>query len=131
MTAGVEEALRTSDKRVAEKRARARVEEIEHEHEGIVAPKLQRVARHDAVKNQIADYIAALKGDNWDRKYVAKSRARLGRLVTECGWQRLIDVTPDSFVTWRNSAKNLDLGTASCSDQATIPRARARVLRMA
>src|SRR5688572_8796018 len=78
MSKGVEEALETADKRVAEKRARLRVEEVEHEHEGIIAPKLQRVAGQDSVTSQVQAYLDALKGDNRDRKYIENTKARLG-----------------------------------------------------
>ena len=112
MSSGLEETLKTRDRRVAEKRMRERITEIEREHEGIIAPKLQRVAGQATLESQVNDYIEALKGDNRDRKYIANSSSRLRRLIQECDWRRLVDVTPDSFVTWRNVARNLTTGTS-------------------
>ena len=59
MANGVEEALRTTDRRVGEKRAQSRIQEIEHEHEGIVAPKAHRVAGQQSVTAQVDAYVAA------------------------------------------------------------------------
>jgi integrase len=67
--------------------------------EGLV----DRYAQHDRrpLREHLADYLLDLEMHGRDDKYRYTMRKRLERLMRECKWTRLRDVTAESFDTWR------------------------------
>jgi integrase len=94
--------LGVTDKQVAEEKLRGIVRDAEREAAGIAVPKVQREAAQKPLLDHLADYMADLKslGRDDDYVYIVDRRAR--RLIAECGWRVLKDVTPETFRAWRN-----------------------------
>jgi integrase len=51
----------------------------------------------------VAEFVAYLKGRGLDEMYLYSSEKRLMRLVAECGWVTLGQVTADSLERWKTS----------------------------
>ena len=94
-------ALHTNDKQVAEQKLRKILQEEQGGRDGILAPKVQRDAASAPALKHIKDYIADRRAVGRDEKYVCELDKKLRKLAMECGWQRLAEVTPESFCTWR------------------------------
>lgn len=94
--------LHTTDKRVAEKRLADIIQDAEREAEGIIAPRPLREAVQRSVTDHLAEYMADLERKGRERIYRRLVKARVERLIRECGWQQLQHVTADSFTSWRS-----------------------------
>ncbi len=97
--------LQTADKRVAEKRLDEIVSEIEQERAGVIAPRSFRSASSKPVVDHVDDFLADLKTRGRSKEYTRKVNSRLHKLIDECAWGSLSDVSADSFITWRSMAK--------------------------
>ncbi len=53
--------------------------------------------------DQLGEYIAALRAKGRNRVYCDNTRRFLDRMVNECGWKKLTDLTPDSIINWLDS----------------------------
>lgn len=96
--------LKTTDKRVAEKRLDGIIREIEQERVGLIAPRSVREASARSLSEHLDDLLADLAARGRSDGYIRKIRSRIGTLIEACGWNRVADVTPDSFITWRSAA---------------------------
>lgn len=67
-----------------------------------------RVHRRAPIAGHMKDYVADLVASGCDDKYVENQRNRLNRLVKECRWTCLDDITSDSFVRWREGERRSD-----------------------
>jgi hypothetical protein len=70
---------------------------------GIIPPKKLREAAQSDLKKHLDDFVCDLDKRGRDDMYVYNVEKLVLRLVAECEWKRLADVTPDSFQTWRCS----------------------------
>jgi integrase len=52
----------------------------------------------------VADWIAELRQLGRDDVYVGFCESRMGRLISECKWETLGTIGPDSFIRWRETA---------------------------
>lgn len=102
MTELADVALGLTDKRLAEKKLRELVEQEQQRQAGI--PIHQRLA--DSASRLLVDHLADCVSDL--RKHCKPKSTRPGtvqnqvtRLISDCGWDRIADVTADRFVTWR------------------------------
>ena len=115
--------LKTADKQTAQKRLTDIVRDLEQEHAGILAPKSLRVAAQSDLDKHLADYIRDLAKLGRDDMYVYNVDRLVRKLLTECFWRHLKDVTPDSFQTWRSTqdkaAKTLNEYLASMNSFLT------------
>ncbi len=93
--------LGTSDKQTAEKLQTERVAEFERERAGILAPKPMRDAASCELPKLIQEFVQDVRARGKAVRYADNLETRLVKLATECGWRRLRDVTPESFVAWR------------------------------
>lgn len=104
--------LRTTDKRVAEKRLAEIIEREERTRAGILAPAAQLEAARTPLADHLAAFIEYQASRNISQGYTRKIEQRVSRLITECSWDRVCDVTAASFIAWRNgqtlSAKTLN-----------------------
>ena len=100
-------ALKLTDKEAATAKALEFRKEFEAEIAGIILPKKIREGSEAPLRDLIEDYISDLKKrvKSSDGKTPKQSRTRLLRLVKECGWGKLADVTTDSFTKWRSKTK--------------------------
>lgn len=96
--------LKTSDKRIAEKRANEFREEWEREHEGIGVPRREREAAQRDIPGHLDEYVSELTARGRVREYTRQVRSRVTRLCADCGWTRLRDVTAESFQAWRRQS---------------------------
>lgn len=104
--------LRTTDKRVARQRLDELVERAERLRAGIIAPKVQTDAAGKPIAEHLTAFIKYQTSRNRSRGYVRKLDQRVSRLIAECGWSLVRDVTAESFIAWREgkslSAKTLN-----------------------
>ena len=94
--------LRTRDKQDAEQKLRDHILELHQERAGIIAPKPLRVAAQRGIREHLNDYIADIAKRGRDVDYGYNVDKIIRRLVAECNWSFLRDITPDSFLAWRN-----------------------------
>ena len=94
-------ALHTDDKQVAEQRLTKIVREEQHEREGLIAPKHQREAVQRPLVDHAEEFVADRRSVKCDEKYVRELRRKLLRLIDECSWRFVRQVTAESFCAWR------------------------------
>jgi len=92
-------ALKTTDKEVAEKRARDKKVMLQKEQERMIAPKAQREAAATPL-GKLADSYEKYLGTDCQPKHVHDTVTRLRRLFTELHWQHLADVQAGKFSDW-------------------------------
>jgi len=93
--------LHTPDKRVAQQRLEQTVREKQMEQSGILAPSAVRKAAKSSLEEHLANYVADLTALQRDDQYIYELKNRVRRLIKECGWKQLKDVTADSYQAWR------------------------------
>ena len=93
--------LHTSDKQVAEKKAREFIEELEREHAGLIPARTVRVSADKSLEVHLDNFASDLRAQGRDRMYVYNVEKRLAKLCKECGWKVIRDITADSFQAWR------------------------------
>jgi len=59
------------------------------------------------IGEQVGEYIADLTARGRGKTYCENSRRFLERMVSECGWKTIADMTPDSFVAWRENLQTI------------------------
>jgi len=112
--------LKTTDRRVAEKKQAELAAESQQEAAGIIAPKPLRDAAQRKLSDHLQDYLADVVARRRSEKHIDNIRHRVGVLIDECRWDVTRDVTADSFQEWRQqqrlSAKTLNdyLEAARC-----------------
>src|SRR5207253_1141072 len=94
-------ALGVSDKQSAETKLRNLIRNLEREAAGIIAPKRMRDAANKSLGDHLLDYVADLRARKRGGGYIASIEMRVRKLATECDRRQLIDVTAESFQTWR------------------------------
>ena len=105
--------LRTADKQVAEKRRAELRREKEHEKAGIIAPKAARDAAQRKLIDHLNDFLGDMRRRGKSAKYLANLEFRVGRLITDCGWNAAKDVSADSFQGWLRGQQELKDKTAN------------------
>ena len=93
--------LHTPDKRVAQQRLEQIVRDKQMEQAGILAPSAVRKAAQSSLEEHLANYVADLTALQRDDQYIYELKNRVRRLIKECGWKQLKDVTADSYQAWR------------------------------
>ena len=93
--------LHTTDRRVAQQRIEQIVKEKQMEAVGLLAPHATRAASQTPLRRHLSDYVADLQAVGRDGQYIYELGNRVRRLMRECGWSQIKDVTSDSFQVWR------------------------------
>src|SRR5262245_409041 len=93
--------LHTTDKQIARKRLRERVQEEQNEQAGFIRPKQQREAMQRPLLEHIENFIAERYTIGRDEKYVRELKKKLLGLAAEVPWKYLTNITPESFCSWR------------------------------
>ncbi len=96
-------ALEVSDKQVAQQKLNKLIQELEHESAGLIPAKAEREAAKGPLLDLMSEYVNELTVLGRCDDHLRHVDKRLRRLVRECGWARLADVTPASFQTWRKA----------------------------
>jgi integrase len=97
--------LGVSDKQVAEQKLREVIRDHERTAVGMMAPAAQHEAFHSPLGVVIGEYVADLVALGRSEDHIRHVDKRLQRLMRECGWQSLRDVTSESFLRWRTGQK--------------------------
>jgi integrase len=105
--------LGTSDKQVAEKFRSERLREKEHERAGFIPPKATRDAARRKLVDHLQDFLGDMRRRGKSEKYLANLEFRVGRLISDCGWNAAQDVSADSFQTWLRGQQELKDKTAN------------------
>jgi integrase len=103
-------ALGLSDKEAATRKAEEFRREWEGEAAGVLLPRKIREGASKSLEDHLVDYVADLKKrgkSGRKNKGGVQTKNRLERLFRECGWRRAVDVTTDSFLSWRSSTTGL------------------------
>ncbi len=108
-------ALDTTDKQVAQARLLALVQEKEREKAGLIAPKLERESATRPVTVHLDDFMRDLATLGRSSAYRQLVRSRIERLLDECRFTELKDITPGRFVEWR-SRQNETLGPKTLNE---------------
>ena len=98
--------LGVSDKQVAQQKLNKLIQELEHESAGLIPVKAERDAAKSPLLDLISEYVNELTVLGRSADHLRHVNTRLRRLVRECRWTRLADVTPASFQSWRKEQGN-------------------------
>lgn len=92
--------LRVEQKHVAETLLRKLVREREEEIAGLIAPKAKRESAQRSLMDHCREFLADAKRRNCSRSHLVHLKCRLEKLLADCGWRTVADVTADSFNSW-------------------------------
>jgi integrase len=93
--------LKVSDKQVAQQKLNKLVQELEHESAGLIPAKAERDAAQSPLLDLVSEYVNELTVLGRSADHLRHVDKRLRKLVRDCDWTRLADVTPTSFQLWR------------------------------
>ncbi len=99
--------LDTTDKQAAHSKLLALVQNKEREKAGLTLPPQERDALAKTTLAHLDDFLADLKTLGRSAHYQKIMKARMVKLVSECGFTRLNDFTSDAFTTWRSQQEDL------------------------
>ncbi len=111
--------LHTTDRRVADQKLAEIIREAEYQHSGILPPKTLQASAQRPINDHVQDFIQDLTARGRSPKYIRNTRMWMTRLIKECTWPTITDVTPQSFIQWRTGqhiapkTMNEYLGTAN------------------
>ncbi len=75
---------------------------VQKERDGLIAPRTEREALDRPLSEHLSEYVTDLEAMGRTPTYVRLVDSRNKRLIRECGWKTVRDVSSDSFVTWRS-----------------------------
>ena len=93
--------LHTPDKRVAQQRLEEIVKQRQQEAAGMIPSGAKRTALQSPLLNHLKDYLSDLTATGRDQEYIYIVDKQIQKLLRECKWAILCDVTSDSFLRWR------------------------------
>ena len=96
-------ALKLSDRQVAQQKLNQIVRELEHEAAGLMPAKMEREAARSPLLDLVAEDVNELTVLGRSEDHLRHVDKRLRKLVRECHWSKLADVTPASFQAWRKA----------------------------
>jgi integrase len=76
---------------------------LAHGETGLVDPFKEH--RHRGIIDHLDDWLADRRTAGKSAKYLDTAQKRLNILITDCGWEKLADVEPNSFLRWRERHK--------------------------
>jgi integrase len=125
--------LGVTDKQVAQQKLNKLIQELEHESAGLIPAKAEREAAQSPLLDLISEYVNELTVLGRSVDHLRHVNTRLRRLVRECHWARLADVTPASFQSWHKeqaskAPKTLNEYLATLSAFWTWLRKQSRVM---
>ena len=93
--------LDCADKQTAEQKLRDTIRDQERESVGLLAPASQRETFESPLTELVDSYVADLKSLGRSEDHIRHVDKRLSRLIRECKWESLREITADSFLRWR------------------------------
>ncbi len=118
--------LRTSDKRVADKRLQQLRTHLEHEAAGIGIPEPLVQAAKRPLSEHLNDWNSDARTRGRTPEYRRHVVARCRELFASCGWTFPRDVNAESFTRWRDASSHL----SACSLNHFLDACRALMLWM-
>jgi integrase len=108
------------DKQAAQKKLADVLAEVEKVQTGIITQQEKQIADH-AVRSlgqHVADYLEHLsrkriRGRKVSVTYLKNIRGRLTRLIADCGWHRMRDITRDRMERWLDEAEANNLAAST------------------
>jgi len=99
------QSLRTTDKRVAQKRMDEIVSREQQERAGLLIPESLTNAATKPLPEHAKDFIEDLVATDRVGEYTRHIKSRLNRLFNEIGWSLPKDMNSDAFIEWRKRYK--------------------------
>ena len=99
MKKAVEIRTGVADRKAAMAILEAKRVELEREQAGDLSPRIQRETASRPLREMLPDFTAVRERDKAG-KYVEAMERQIDRLIKECGWETIKDVTVDSFERW-------------------------------
>lgn len=96
--------LRVRQKEVAERKLAEVVNREERKRQGMLTDEVEASAAGRPLAEHLREYERDLMARNRAPGYIRKVMPRCRRVIEECRWARLGDITADGFVSWRASA---------------------------
>jgi integrase len=93
--------LHTSDKRIAQQNLEKIVKDKQLEAAGMAPSEAQRNAVQSPLTHHLKSYLADLTAIGRDQEYIYIVEKQIQKLLLECKWVTLSNVTSDSFLRWR------------------------------
>ena len=93
--------LKARELQAAEKLKTDFIREKERELCGLIAPRLERDAAGRPLAEHLAEFLAYMEGLNRSASHISHVGTRVRKLMADCGWRYLSDVTAKSFELWR------------------------------
>ena len=93
--------LGVTDKSVAQAKAAQFIKDLEREIAGIAPPKKLVSAASLSISDLLTEYINELTTRGRDSKYIKGTETRITLVASECHWNKLGDVSADSFMFCR------------------------------
>ncbi len=86
---------------------------MEHERAGFISPKVTRDALQRNLTEHLQDFLGDMRRRGKSEKYLANLEYRVGKLITDCGWNTAKAVSADSFQAWLRGQHELKDKTAN------------------
>src|ERR1035441_207599 len=96
-------ALKATDRQVAQQKLNKIVHDLEHQAAGLLPGQEEMEAAQCPLLDLVAEYVNELTVLGRSEDHLRHVDKRLRRLVRECQWTKLSDVTPASFQAWRKA----------------------------
>jgi len=98
------------------KKLRQIIRQAERQRAGLSPSKHECDARQQSVEKLITAYIESRRGLRRDEKYVRELELKLLRLMRECKWRVVDDITAHSFEAWRARQRQDELGPKTLNE---------------
>ena len=97
-------ALKTTDRRIAQRALDEMAKERQLEHQGLLPSRSVRDSAGRPLMELLGAYLADLRAKGRSESTLAKYESNIRTLTTECGWQTLRCITAPSFCRWRGKS---------------------------
>jgi len=98
-------ALRVRQKDVAERKLAEIVNREERRRQGMLTDEAEASAAARPLAEHLDDFERDLVARNRSKSYICKVVPRCRRVIDECCWKRVGDVSADAFIAWRASSE--------------------------
>ncbi len=105
--------LHTPNKELAEIKARQIIDEHEKELLGLLPSKLVRNSAQRPLSDHLAEFISDLGERGRCKSHVVHTKCRLERLLKECDWNLIGDISADAFAKWRSQQSKFSAKTCN------------------
>ena len=97
--------LHVTERRSAEQKLQQILVQHDREAVGLIVPKKVREAAETPLREHLRAYLGDLAARGRVPRYVKGVETCVETLATECAWEFLRDITPESFMAWRQGQR--------------------------